>query len=521
MKKQKLLLIFIIITSISKTFGMQDPKAAGTGILNAVQQFTESPLGQGVINGMEWIEERINKGVNFIEKKLQENLKTSETQALDAQRTKIRSYKRKRDSYYTTPQEKAELNEKIRICKEEKKKIREKYENKREQLKDKITEELQKTTDMSRRMVEENNRAENDLKSKAVEASIVAEHNVIIATKWIAAAPVITVVGCGAWHGSKIVANQIQKYLNYIPTIAEETSLISTKEKLVNYLTGKKFESNINDVILEKDLSERVSKLSQAIKCATENEAYFRHMTFYGPPGTGKTMLAKRIARSSGLEYIYFAGGSALDQLPIEDALARLVELFEFAKRSSKKLMIIIDEAEVLLADRSKNLSDKTRKLLNLILGYTGTETNNFIIVALTNRPEDLDSAFLSRCDEKIAIGVPGLEQRVGILELYINKFLIEKTKVQPQPKLLQRIMGAKNPPKPISIEKDALDSDIIMEIAQKLEGFVGRDIAKLVIAIQSEAYITPNRCVTKEIIEKVVQQKIEQKLLEDKEFKE
>ena len=200
---------------------------------------------------------------------------------------------------------------------------------------------------------------------------------------------------CGAWHGTKVLSGLIQQYFNKIPTIAEETSLVSVKEKLVNYFAGNKLESKVSDVILEKNLAARVSRIATSVRNTVANAGFFRHLLFHGPPGTGKTMLAKRIARSSGLEYIYFAGGSALEQLQIEDALSKLTELFEFAKRSPKKLMIIIDEAEVLLADRRKKLSDKTRKLLNLVLGYTGTEQKNFVVVALTNRPEDLDKAFL------------------------------------------------------------------------------------------------------------------------------
>ncbi len=329
---------------------------------------------------------------------------------------------------------------------------------------------------------------------------------------------VYTTVGVfGAWHGTKLAANFIQRYMEKIPTIAEETSLVSYKQKLINYATGRTTESAVSDVILEQNLSDKISDIATSLGNTVQNNGYFRHMLFYGPPGTGKTMLAKRLARSSGLEYIYFAGGSALDQLPIEGALSQLTELFEFAKISSKKLMIIIDEAEVLLADRGKNISDKTRKLLNLILGYTGTEQSNFIIIALTNRPEDLDSAFLSRCDEQIEIGVPGVEQRRAILESYVNKLLVSRTIEQPQPSLFARLLGKSNPPKALIIEEDALDNQSLDKIAIELDDFVGRDISKLVISIQSQAYTTPDCRVTKELVDKVVKQKIDQKNIENK----
>jgi len=325
---------------------------------------------------------------------------------------------------------------------------------------------------------------------------------------------------CAAWHGTKLLSSAIQQYFNKIPTIAEETSLVSIKEKVSNYLANRKLESNITDVILEKDLAERVSKIATSVKNTVANAGFFQHMLFYGPPGTGKTMLAKRIARSSGLEYIYFAGGSALEQLETEAALSRLTELFEFAKRSPKKLMIIIDEAEVLLADRSKKLSDKTRKLLNLVLGYAGTEQCNFVVVALTNLPKDLDAAFLSRCDEQIEIGVPAPDERVKILELCVNKLLMSRIRIQARPSFVARLLGAKAPTKRLSVDNDALNKESLAEIAQRLDGFVGRDISKLVIALQSQAYASSNGRITKEMVDQVVQRKIAQKESQQQGFK-
>ena len=327
-----------------------------------------------------------------------------------------------------------------------------------------------------------------------------------------------------AWHGTKIAAKIINNYLEKIPTIAEETSLLSYKEKAINYLSGKNSlvnESNIDDVILEKDLKKRIDILADSVKNTVKNNGYFRHMLFYGPPGTGKTMLAKRIARSSGLEYIYFAG-SSIEQLSTEKALTQIVELFEFSKISSKKLMIIIDEAEVLLANRANsNLSDKTRKILNLILAYTGTESSNFIIVALTNRPEDLDSAFLSRCDEKIEIGVPNFNERAKILKSYIEKYLISSTKQQKEPSFFEKIfLGKAVPPKALIIENNLFNNDFIVEIARKLDNFVGRDISKLVIAIRSDAYASKDLKISKELVNKVVNQKIEEKIKVTNNFK-
>lgn len=316
----------------------------------------------------------------------------------------------------------------------------------------------------------------------------------------------------GAWHGLKLGADAVRHWYRN-PTLAQETSLLSLKEKCARYMLGvQPEESKVSDVILEPKLAARVALLAESVKNTVKNGAYFRNILFYGPPGTGKTMLAQRIARSSGLEYIYFAA-SSLDQFSIEEALIKLTELFEFAKKSTKKLMIIIDESEALFANRDKELSEKARKMLNHILTYTGTESRNFMIVALTNRPEDLDSAFLSRCDEQIEIGAPSVEQRKQILDMYIKKYLINGTRVlNTNTSLFGKLFGNNVRPKRLIIEPDVFSEEAVDAINAKLNNFVGRDISKLVLAIQSTAYASANAAITKELVDQIVEEKVAQK---------
>ena len=84
----------------------------------------------------------------------------------------------------------------------------------------------------------------------------------------------------------------------------------------------------------------------------------------------------------------------------------------------------------------------------------------------------------------------------------------------------MARLFGAKAPARGLSLEKDALSKNALEEIAQKLDGFVGRDISKLIIAIQSEAYASPKGYITKDMVNEVVQQKIDQKIMLQKDFK-
>ena len=159
---------------------------------------------------------------------------------------------------------------------------------------------------------------------------------------------------------------------------------------------GQEEVSHLSDVVLPQPLKDRVSTIANALTNTVKEGTYFRNMLFYGPPGTGKTMLAMTLAKTCGLEYIYFSAAK-LEMYTIEEALRQLVTLFEYAKSYKNKLMIIADESDVLFADRDGKVSDKTRKLLNAFLTYTGTECSDYVVVALTNRFHVFDEASFSR----------------------------------------------------------------------------------------------------------------------------
>ncbi len=379
------------------------------------------------------------------------------------------------------------------------------------------------------RMEEDERKAETEKQKTAIKASIHAKenakamrdnvNNVIKACTEPKNARLLVLAGTGlalgvfgAKHGTALAAQMISHWYR-IPRLAQETSLLTWRERMGNFIYGiKPPQGKIEDVILEPKLQERVSKLAESLKNTIKNGAYLKNILFYGPPGTGKTMLAKRLAYNCGLDYIYFAA-SALDTMSLDLALSQLTELFEFAKKSAKKLMIIIDEAEILFANRDKNLSENTRKLLTHILTYTGTETRDFMVIALTNRPEDLDGAFLSRCAEQIKIDAPASEQRKHILKQYIHKYLEDPSQLQPQAtSFLGRLFGSKEAPKAIVIEPNALNEDAVDALNKKLEGFVGREISQLVLEWQSRAYATESGALTADIVQDVANTKIEQK---------
>ncbi len=305
-------------------------------------------------------------------------------------------------------------------------------------------------------------------------------------------------------------AQHIDEYVR-LPQLAEETSLVGPKQKFVNWVTGAKLESNLSDVILAPEIAEQINTVADSLGNIVKNNSYLPNIMLWGPPGTGKTMVAKRLARSCGLDYIYFAA-SALDKFSLEDALKNIADLFESARKNSKKLMVIIDEAEVALVQRRPDLPEKTRKIITQLLTYTGTETRDYMVVFMTNRPEDLDEAVLSRVDSRLYIGTPESQQREDIIRLYIKKFLVNGDHLVKQPNsLYEWLLPNSTPPTKAVIEENLFTEGYIKALSDRLKGFTGRDISKLILAMLNSAYATADCKLTRAMVEKAVQTKLDE----------
>ncbi|KAL2982995.1 hypothetical protein AAZX31_12G016800 [Glycine max] len=107
--------------------------------------------------------------------------------------------------------------------------------------------------------------------------------------------------------------------------------------------------NGFGDVILHPSLQKRIQQLSSATANTKAHQAPFRNMLFYGPPGTGKTMAARELARKSGLDYALMTGG---DVAPLgSQAVTKIHQLFDWAKKSNKGLLLFIDEADAFLCE--------------------------------------------------------------------------------------------------------------------------------------------------------------------------
>lgn len=260
--------------------------------------------------------------------------------------------------------------------------------------------------------------------------------------------------------------------------------------------------NGFGDVVLHPSLKKRIQQLSGATANTKAHNAPFRNMLFYGPPGTGKTMAARELARKSGLDYALMTGGDVAPLGP--QAVTKIHQLFDWAKKSKRGLLLFIDEADAFLCERNKTyMSEAQRSALNALLFRTGDQSKDIVLALATNRPGDLDSAVADRIDEVLEFPLPGQEERFKMLKLYLDKYIAQAGSRKPG--LVHRLFKGQQQ----KIEIKGLTDDILMEAAAKTEGFSGREIAKLMASVQAAVYGSENCVLDPSLFREVVDYKV------------
>ena len=301
----------------------------------------------------------------------------------------------------------------------------------------------------------------------------------------------------GSRKGTSVAGDYVAARLGK-PKLVTETSRLTLGQRLKQPLLWpkrlftKEVSETYDDVILSPNLKEQMLDFAHAVKNTNAHKGFHRHAILYGPPGTGKTLMARKIAQDAGMDYAIMSGAN-FDQFNDGDAITELNRLFDWAEKSPRGLALFIDEADAFLINRdSPNVSERTRKLLNAFLARTGTETDKFAIFLATNRPHVLDKAVLDRIDEKMAFPLPEQNEREQLLRLYIDKWVLHHQN------------GAK-------IKLENFDDNKVSHIAHMTEGFSGRELSKLAIAMQAKAFSVPDKMLTDQMMDDIVSERVKQ----------
>lgn len=209
----------------------------------------------------------------------------------------------------------------------------------------------------------------------------------------------------------------------------------------------------------KKEVVEIVSYLKNPKKYEKVGAKMPKGILLYGPPGTGKTVIAKAIAGEADASFISQSASSFIDTY-VGQGASSVRALFSEA-RKIKPCVIFIDEIDAIAGSRDMGGSEERLQTLNqLLIEMDGFEDNRgIIVIAATNRIETIDKAIVrpGRFDRKVLINLPNEEERVEILNIYIDKAKISN------------------------------DVDVL-EIAKKTISFSGADLENLVNEAAIEA---------------------------------
>ena len=127
----------------------------------------------------------------------------------------------------------------------------------------------------------------------------------------------------------------------------------------------------------------------------------------YGVPGTGKTMIANAIANELGAVFYPVKCSDILSKW-FGEAEQNIRELFEEATKH-RISVIFFDEFDALGTTRDTDSSSMKRIIPELLVGIQKAEEspNTLIVIAATNRPWDIDSAFLRPGRFRISVHIP------------------------------------------------------------------------------------------------------------------
>ncbi|CAI8499871.1 unnamed protein product [Hanseniaspora opuntiae] len=150
----------------------------------------------------------------------------------------------------------------------------------------------------------------------------------------------------------------------------------------------------------------------------------------YGPPGCSKTLTAKALATESGINFLAVKGPEIFNKF-VGESERTIREIFRKA-RSASPSIIFFDEIDAISRSRDEEGGSSVHStvlttLLNEIDGVE--ELNGVVIVAATNRPDEIDSALLrpGRLDRHIYVSPPNYEARLQIIKNCTRKFNMDQ----------------------------------------------------------------------------------------------
>lgn len=151
-----------------------------------------------------------------------------------------------------------------------------------------------------------------------------------------------------------------------------------------------------------------------------------RGLLLFGPPGNGKTLLARAVATECAATFFSISAASLTSKYVGEGE--KMVRALFAVARELQPAIIFMDEIDSLLAERSQSEHEASRRLkTEFLIQFDGLPTGNsenerIVVMAATNRPQELDEAALRRFPKRVYVTLPDFETRIALLSSLLQK---------------------------------------------------------------------------------------------------
>ncbi len=157
-----------------------------------------------------------------------------------------------------------------------------------------------------------------------------------------------------------------------------------------------------------------------------------RGILLFGPPGCGKTLLAAAVATEIDANFYSIDAASIMSKW-LGEAEQNVAKLFGSARKSAtdgKPAIVFVDELDSLMGNHSNEVGGEIRVKNQFLKEMDGIvdkgKALHVYVIGATNKPWDLDWAFIRRFQKRILVPLADHKTRLNMLKLYSSNLQID-----------------------------------------------------------------------------------------------
>jgi SpoVK/Ycf46/Vps4 family AAA+-type ATPase len=158
-----------------------------------------------------------------------------------------------------------------------------------------------------------------------------------------------------------------------------------------------------------------------------------RGILLFGPPGCGKTLIAAAVATELDATFYSIDAASIMSKW-LGEAEQNVAKLFGSARKSAndgKPAIVFVDELDSLMGQHTNEVGGEIRVRNQFLKEMDGVmdkgKALHVYVIGATNKPWDLDWAFIRRFQKRILVPLPDHPTRLMMLKLYTSNLQIEQ----------------------------------------------------------------------------------------------